>query len=237
LISYLGLQISQILFLIGFVFFWARTLYFTSRVLLEGLFFVKKLKSMMKRDSLCNRPIMNLSLLQTLQKNNVKIFSNADISIPMATYFKSIFIPNDIVEDFSQGEYEAIIAHELEHVLWKDQIVRLLTQLVAKIFWWVPTSAWLKKLEFDQELACDQNIAKYGLDNKYLASALIKVTRSAKKNTYKTICFLSNETHPTLKRIQIILGMPTVYSKRCKWVNYSIAFIGLTLTAICSLWV
>jgi beta-lactamase regulating signal transducer with metallopeptidase domain len=191
---------------------------------------------MMKPENICSRPIENILLSAALHKSNVKIFSCKKVTVPMATSSRAIFLPTEIVKEFPQSEFEAIVAHELEHVLWRDQIVRLLSQLISGIFWWVPTSLWQKKLEFDQEIACDQSILKYGFNEEFLASALVKVARSAKEKTYKTFCYLSNEKHPSLRRVKIMLGLTSANSKRCVWVSYAVVVIGSILGLVCMEW-
>jgi beta-lactamase regulating signal transducer with metallopeptidase domain len=236
LITYLGLGISHTIFSIIFVLFWVATVYFISYVLLEGWLILRALRSMMKREEICSRPIKNSVLANALQSSHVKIFSSEQVTIPMATYFKAIFIPSSIVKEFPQREFEAIVAHELEHVLWRDQPVRLLTHLISKLFWWVPTGSWQKKLELDQEIACDQSLSKYGFNQEFLASALIKVSRSAKGKTHQALCYLSDEKHPTLRRLQILLGIPSTYSNSCKWVNCAVITIGSLIALVCTLW-
>jgi beta-lactamase regulating signal transducer with metallopeptidase domain len=237
LLTYLGLEISHTVFSIAFVLFWIMTLYFTSRLLFEGFILAKVLRSMRKSEDICSRSIKNILLAAALQKSNVTIFSSEKVTIPMATYPKTIFIPSEIVKEFTQEEFETIVAHELEHVLWKDPTIRLFSQLISKIFWWVPTGSWKKKLEFDQEIACDQSILKYGFKEEFLASALMKVTRSAKKKTYKTICYLSNEKHPSVRRIQIMLGLVSTSSRSYKWVNCTVVTIGSFIALVCALWI
>ncbi len=236
LLSYLGLEISHTLFSIAFVLFCTLTLYFTSRLLFEGFILVRALRSMMNPEDICSRSIENILLADAVQKSNVQIFCSEKVVIPMATYSKAIFIPSKIVNEYPQREFEAIVAHELEHVLWRDQTVRLFSQLISEIFWWVPTNSWLKKLEFDQEIACDQSVLKYGFNKEFLASALVKVARTAKEKTYKTVCYLNNEKHPSLRRVQIMLGLASTNSKSCKWVSSAVVVVGSIIGLVCTLW-
>jgi|688.fasta_scaffold19462_12 beta-lactamase regulating signal transducer with metallopeptidase domain len=233
--TYLGLEISHVIFSIVFILFWTITLYFTLRLFVEGFIFARALRSMMKLEDSCNHSIKNISLTNALQNSHVKVFSSEKVTIPVATYFKAIFIPHEIVEKFPQEEFEAIVAHEFEHIRGKDQMIRLFSQLIAKIFWWVPTRSWQKKLEFDQETACDRGILRYGFNEESLASALVKVSKSIQNKTCKSFCYLSNETHPSLRRVQIMLGIP-IYSIHCKWADCLVITIGAFIALVCALW-
>lgn len=236
LLTYLGSGISHTIFSVAFVLFSAMILYFTSRILFIAFIFARALRCMMESEDICSRPIENVLLASAVQENNVKIFASEKVTIPMATYSKAIFIPKEIVEKLPQGEFEAIVAHELEHVLWRDPTVRLFSQLISAIFWWVPTHSWQKKLEFDQEIACDQSILKYGFNEEFLASALVKVATTAKEKPYEALCYLSNEKHPSLRRVQMMLGLASTHSKRCEWVSYSVVVIGSIIGLMCVLW-
>lgn len=237
LLTYLGSGISHTIFTIAFGVFSALILYFTSRLLFEGIILARELRALMKSEEVCSRPIESVLLAEAIQKNKIKIFVSEKITIPMATYCKAIFIPREIVEKLPQGEFEAIVAHELEHVLWKDPTTRLFSQLISAIFWWVPTHFWQKKLEFDQEIACDQSISKYGFNEEFLASALVKVATTAKqKKTYEALCYLSNEKHPSLRRVQLLLGLASTHSKSYEYVSYAIVLIGSIIGLVCVSW-
>jgi beta-lactamase regulating signal transducer with metallopeptidase domain len=191
----------------------------------------------MESEDICSRPIENILLANAVEQNNIKIFASKKVTIPMATYFKAIFIPKKIIEKLPQGEFEAFIAHELEHVLWKDPTIRLFLQFISGIFWWVPTHLWQKKLEFDQEIACDQSILKYGLKQEFLASALVKVATTAKEKSHESLCYLNNEKHPSLKRVQMMLGLTSTHSKCCRWVSYFVVFIGSVIGLVGISWI
>ena len=233
LLSHLGSGVSHTVFSVVFITFSIVVLYFTLCKLFEGFILSKTLQSMMKCESICSRPIENRLLSAALEENKAKIFESENIDIPMATYSKAIFMPKNIVEQYPQGEFEAILAHELEHVRWKDPIVRFFMQLLIGIFWWVPTRSWLKKLEFDQEIACDHSILKYGIKEDFLVSAMLKVTAATKKETHLALCYLSTEKHPILLRLQIILGLSTTYSKRHSRISFIVLAVGLIISILC----
>lgn len=234
LINYLGSGISHIIFSVVFIAFSAMSLYFTSRLILEAFILARALRPMMKSENIYRFPIGNALLADAVQKNKVKIFTSEKVTIPMATYSKAIFIPKEL-EKLPQEEFEAIISHELEHVLWRDPILRLFAHLIAAIFWWVPSSSWLKKLEFDQEVSCDQSILKYGFKKEFLAAALIKVAMTARKEAYEALCYLSNKRHPALRRVQIMLDLVSTHSTRYEWVSCVVVGIVVIIGIICAL--
>lgn len=235
LMRYLGLGVSHTIFSVAFVLFLMTSFYFIARLFIDGMILHMTLRSMMKSKDICSRPIENMALASSVQKNRIAIYVSEKITVPMATYSKAIFIPKEIVEKFPQEEFEAIIAHELEHVLWKDPIVRSFSQLISALFWWIPANAWMKKLEFDQESACDQSLLKYQFPNKFLASALVKVAMISKGKTHEALCYLSDERHPALRRVQMMLGLVSPNSKQSERMSYFVVAIASLVGLICVL--
>lgn len=134
----------------------------------------KEFRLIEQNGSISYRPIDNLKLVRNLNKLKVRIIYSDQIQVPFAGFGNRIIFPNHLAETLSQEEYEAIISHELEHLKWRDGLVRLFSQLVASLFWWIPMSNWLHGLEHDQELACDHAIKRYQFDGIDLAQALQK---------------------------------------------------------------
>lgn len=215
LISYLGWETSHTLASIIFLVFFSVLFYSVFRTLFTAFLNARTLKMM--RINHCPRPIENPLLVEALQKHNVKIYVSEDVSIPMATYSRTIILPQKSIEMLPKHEFEAIVAHELEHIIWYDPVFRLISLLFASFFFFAPTSNWLKKLELDQEIACDQSILKYGLNEDYLASALIRVAKMSKNKPQSAFCYLVNEKNPALRRVQIMLGLTTTHSEQYGW--------------------
>lgn len=70
--------------------------------------------------------------------------------------------------------YEAVLAHEIEHIRHKDSLTRLILDFIESIFWWVPTKWLHKRIEEGQEVGCDLKCKKYGIHPNDLASAICK---------------------------------------------------------------
>lgn len=180
-----------------------------------------------------SRLVENAALNLALKNCGVKIYSSETISVPMATCFKAIFIPAKLIKELPQNEFEAMIAHELEHIRWKDPLFRLLLQWISALFWWVPTFKWKKSLELDQEVACDQMIVTYGLERASLASALIKVARMSRETAIEALCYFYNAKHPSFIRLELMLGLAAPCSKYFDWLSYTVIALGVGIGMIC----
>lgn len=126
------------------------------------------------------RDISNLKLSESLKRNNAQIFISDQIFVPFAAGHRYIFLPTALIDTLSQEEFEAVIAHELEHLRWKDPLLRILSNVLCATFWWIPAGWFVKKLEEDQEEASDDTLYKYDIEPYALGSALVKTIKGAK---------------------------------------------------------
>ena len=206
LVHYLGVDYQHKLFSSLFITLVATSSFLCVRQLIRAFFLAFSINRLLKMSTVCQRPLKNSLLLKTLKKHDVEIYTSGEIAIPFASYNNRIVLPQMTVNSLSEAEFEAVIAHELEHIKHLDPFVRLFYHSLAALFWWVPTHSWIKRLEQEQEMACDRNALSYGLDEKSMASALIKSLRQA-ATVEAAMCYFSSETNPVKARIQAILGL------------------------------
>lgn len=137
--------------------------------------------------------------------------------------FPTVYIPDCLSKNLSKNEYEAILAHEIEHVRFKDGWVRLILDFIETIFWWIPTK-WLRKLiEEGQEIGCDSKCSKYGIDPTNLASAICKSAKySMNTPGYHFAHHLTKQT--ILGRVNLLLHPVT---KRFYKVRFVLACLAL----------
>lgn len=180
-----------------------------------------------------NRYVKKIIKQGTLNQVNthlksVQIVNSKEILVPMATTRSVIVMPTDI-KNLSQDEYEAIIAHELEHIYWKDPEMKLFLHLFRASLWWIPTKFWIKKMEECQEMGCDQEILNQSILKENLASALIKVASYKKNQTLVNVCFFKENR--TLKRIRAISSSYT--KEKVTFVGIAVISCGILLLMLC----
>lgn len=232
LLNHLGKGNSHIVFQALGLFFALVTAFLLCRTIFEWFSTNQLLVALEKNSESSSRDIKNRSLLQTIKKHRIKIIVSEAISVPFATFAKVVFIPKAIESYLSQEEFEAVLAHEIEHIRWMDPYVRIATELISLFFWWVPTSKWRKRLEFDQEVACDHSVLSHGLTQSCLASALLKVSKSINNSTAK-LCYLTQQRHDSLRRLEEMMPAPKPFSKGFEWLVFSLAVIFCSVLAAC----
>jgi beta-lactamase regulating signal transducer with metallopeptidase domain len=175
----------------------------------------------------CDRPVQNPSLRQKLDSSNTVILLSPKVSTPMAVKNRFILFPSQFVTQLSQEEFEAVVAHEWEHLRWRDPLIRMLMYSISSFFWWIPMKRWLQICEKDQEYACDAAAQQYGFSPSSLATAIVKATKNAKraKTLSTALCYFASAKTPSFKRLRWILEHKAELLKQKK----AVSAIGLSL--------
>jgi beta-lactamase regulating signal transducer with metallopeptidase domain len=231
LVSYLGIGHENAIFSSVYVIFGMLSLFFVLRKLVQTYLLMRSLHAIVKGSDLNKSTVHSKDLQLTLKKNNVNIYFSEKVQVPLTVYPNIIIVPKKMTDTLSPQELDAVIAHEWGHVKYRDPLARLLYHLVAVFFWWVPTHLWIKKLEEEQELACDQSVLKYGINGEAIASALCKVARHVK--SHQTVCYFNSRANPALTRIEYILGLREQSQDPVLGLNFLGVVFGAMLLLIC----
>ncbi|MEI8124885.1 MAG: M56 family metallopeptidase [Parachlamydiaceae bacterium] len=176
------------------------------------------LESLAKKSKPLYRKMRNSVLSSCVEKRGVQVLTFPTLTgSPFVAGLISlvIYIPERLSKELSRKEYEAVLAHEIEHVRYKDSLVRLILDFIESIFWWVPTK-WLRyRIEEGQEMGCDLHSKTYGVDSVDLASALCKSAKYS-VSTPDRIFVHHFTKNTTLKRVSIILYPAAIRFKKVR---------------------
>lgn len=155
-----------------------------------------------------NLPVQHNSwMIPHIKKHQIRILVSHAIQIPMAIGSRTILVSKKALELLQHDEFESVIGHEIAHLIAKDPWTRLFHQLLRAFFWWIPMKKWLKRIEEDQEIACDQLVLKH---QDGIASALVKMARFSRNQEELlnvAFCALTKHSPFLLFRLEMILGM------------------------------
>ncbi len=194
------------------------------------------LNSLAKNFQPIRRKTRNSVLSSCLKKSRLQILTSPIlVGSPFVAGLISsiIYIPESLSRHLSRKEYEAVLVHEMEHVRYKDSLVRLILDCIGTVFWWIPTQ-WLRnRIEEGQEIGCDLKCKKYGINPTDLASAVCKSARYS-TSTAPIHLFAHHLTkHTIFKRVHILLEPPSVRFKKIRFVfaclSFGIAFLVILL--------
>jgi beta-lactamase regulating signal transducer with metallopeptidase domain len=70
-----------------------------------------------------------------------------------------VLLPRELLATVSPRELDALLAHELAHASRRDHWVRLLELFATSLYWWLPTTWWLRRtLHAAEERCCDERV-------------------------------------------------------------------------------
>ncbi len=116
------------------------------------------------------------------------IASNAPIPVKTASSFLEpglvgifwpvILLPHGLSQQLTQGEMDAILAHELCHLRRRDNLLAAMHMLVEGLFWFHPLVWWIgSRLVEERERACDESVVGSGIRPLVYAEGILKICR------------------------------------------------------------
>ncbi|KAA6463059.1 TIGR03435 family protein [Acidobacteria bacterium AB60] len=86
--------------------------------------------------------------------------------------------PEGLTERLNEEEIESLLAHELVHVLRRDNLVAALHMVVQTLFWFHPLVWWMeRRMVEERERACDEAVVARGATPATYAEGLLKACR------------------------------------------------------------
>jgi beta-lactamase regulating signal transducer with metallopeptidase domain len=172
------------------------------------------------------KKVRNSALNHILKKYSLKVNVLPDLKgspFVAGLLSSTIFFPQGLSRLLSQKEYEAALAHEVEHIRHKDNLVRLTLTIICSMFWWIPTH-WLRnRIEEGLEIGCDHDCKKYHVDPVDLAAAICKSARHNVQNVSPLLTYHLAKGHQLHRRIDILLAQTSTRFKKTRFVLAAVA--------------
>ena len=98
----------------------------------------------------------------------------------MGIFRPAVLLPEGLAAQLTEPELDAVLAHELAHVLRRDNLWAAVAHAVVAVFWFHPLVWWIERCMLkERETACDEAVLGRGtLPEVYLAG-ILKVCRVA----------------------------------------------------------
>jgi beta-lactamase regulating signal transducer with metallopeptidase domain/plasmid maintenance system antidote protein VapI len=132
-----------------------------------------------------------------------------------------IMFPIGIINQLPESEVEAILAHELAHILRRDYLFNILQSLVECLFYYHPAVWWLSaQVRKEREHACDDRaIALLGNKITY-AKALVAIQEMAFYPRTPALAFAGQRKGQLLLRVQRLFSQPkSNFNIMEKWIS------------------
>jgi beta-lactamase regulating signal transducer with metallopeptidase domain len=144
-------------------------------------------------------------------KTQIELLESALVRSPITIgHLKPVILfPIGIINLLSEKEVEAILAHELAHIMRKDYIVNILQHLVEAVFYFHPAMWWLSsQVRQERENACDDVAIELTGDKVNYAKALVAVKEMEMYVQTPALAFSGTRKKELLGRVHRLLAQP-----------------------------
>ncbi len=157
------------------------------------------------------------SILEGLRKRmknvpKIELRESALVQSPLVLgYLKPmILFPIGIINQLNTNEVEAILAHELAHVMRHDYLLNILQNIVEALFYFHPAVWWLSsQIRAERENSCDDIALQLCENSITYAKALVTVQEMAHATPQLAQAFAGNNRKTQLLlRVQRVLNQP-----------------------------
>jgi beta-lactamase regulating signal transducer with metallopeptidase domain len=191
------------LWLVGMVFFLLR--------LLGGLAFIQKLKTQQQQPLPSKwQTVFDEITSKFPMKKTVRIVESALAKTPMVVgYLKPVILfPLGAVNQLTQQEVEAVLAHELAHIYRNDYLLNIIQSFIEIIFYYHPAVWWISaNIRTERENCCDDIAVKICGSSITYAKALVTL-EEIQPAPNLAMSFSSGSKNQLLNRVKRILNQP-----------------------------
>ncbi len=116
-----------------------------------------------------------------------------------------LLLPQGIFQRLTPAQLQAVIAHELCHIRYRDNLTAGIHMFVETVFWFHPLVWWIgKRMVEERERACDEEVLQLGNEPPVYAEGVLNI---CKLYVESPLTCVSGVTGSSLKpRIQAILA-------------------------------
>jgi uncharacterized protein (TIGR03435 family) len=120
-------------------------------------------------------------------------------------YRPVLLLPEGIFERLTPKQLQSVIAHELCHIRYRDNLIAAIHMLVETVLWFHPLVWWIgKRMIEERERACDEEVLRLGSEPHVYAEGILNICKSYVESPL--VC-VSGVTGSNLKkRIEAIMA-------------------------------
>jgi beta-lactamase regulating signal transducer with metallopeptidase domain len=114
-------------------------------------------------------------------RRRVHLVVSPEVDVPAVVgLLRPVVILPSHADTWLEDRRTAVLRHELVHVVRYDWPVRLAARLAAAVYWFNPLAWWaVRRLDLEQELACDEEVLSLGSRPSTYACHLLGIARAA----------------------------------------------------------
>ncbi len=193
-----------------------------------GLFYLRHLKSSASPSPVEWQESLDRIVTTLGFTRKVKLAQSALLRIPVVTgYLKPVILfPIGIINQLQVDEVEAILAHEVAHLLRNDFIQNLMQSLIEMVFYYHPAVWWISAVvRSERENCCDDLAVQVCSNSLTYAKALVSLEDISYRAPALALPFAGSKSH-LLNRIKRILNQPQNKSNVMERIIATVLLIG-----------
>jgi beta-lactamase regulating signal transducer with metallopeptidase domain len=208
--------------------------------LLRFIGLVLQVQGMRRRMNFHADPYWGELLGRLVQKagfnQHIDLLESALVRSPLTIgHFKPVILfPIGLINRLSEQEVEAILAHELAHILRRDYFFNILQSLVEALFYYHPAVWWLSaQARNERESACDDMaVALLGNQINY-AKALVAIQEMAFYPLTAALAVTGGRRSQFMMRLQRLFSQPkTTFNMREKLIATCLVVCSVAVLAL-----
>jgi len=119
-------------------------------------------------------------------------------------YRPVLLLPAGIFERLTPPQMQAVVAHELCHIRYRDNLTAAIHMFVETVLWFHPLVWWIgKRMVQERERACDEEVLRLGSDAQIYAAGILNVCKLYVESSLACVSGVSGSN--LSKRIAVIL--------------------------------
>ena len=228
-------SILKFMLVIGLLFWLLGSLFFTLKETVRHFIFIKKIGGR----KIINHPTANYTLnkiqLKLKQKLQIILSQSPVLESPILIRNQEICLPEKAITKLNNEQMEAMLAHEIAHIMRKDYYWNCFFVALDMVFFFQPLHRIaIKEIQATNELLCDEWAAKVIGNNLALAQCLLTVATWMKTptKTYPLVAGMSLKKSELSDRITSLINLPDMKKQRFNTLKVGLPFITLLALAI-----
>lgn len=161
-------------------------------------------------------------------KKGVALLESALVKVPMTIgHLKPvILLPAGMVTGLPRDQVEALLAHELAHILRKDYLVNIMQNVIDILYFYHPGVRWISShVRTERENCCDDIAVSLSGDSINFARALTNIDGSLVKNASPALTAVNKST-------KLFGRIKRLFAPRKKSSEFSEGFVGACILAL-----
>jgi beta-lactamase regulating signal transducer with metallopeptidase domain/predicted nucleic acid-binding Zn-ribbon protein len=122
-------------------------------------------------------------------QRNIRLVASSEVEVPATVgMWRPVIVLPAHADTWIGKRRVAVLFHELIHVARFDWPVRVIARLARAAYWFNPVAWWaVRRLDLEQELACDEEVLSHGTRASSYACHLLAIARAVSKNPLPAI--------------------------------------------------